>query len=237
MHWLITIESKLAFCTTASYFGDVHVLQSKQIYKMVDQIYDTISMISNNDRSVQHDMSCDEFVKRLLLQKSVQDIVAFSLKPRNFQWDSNPAVSAKKNDRGDMMNPKANRKDRRLDEKSSWGKKNRKKERSMDARDEENSSEDENSLEDSSMHDDHDDYNSQDDEDNKNHAVSNSPRSALKYTTTRPVASDNLTTLTPNSVPSTDLSSSNVSSVKLTPLARIAISSHNPLDIPNIQNV
>jgi hypothetical protein len=182
-------------------------------------------------------MSCDEFVKRLLQQKSIQDIVVLSPKQRNLQWTSSPASNLKKKYQTDSFSPKAHRRDRRPLEKSSRMEKERRKERTMDARDAEESTEDENSLEDSSIHEDDDDSISKNEEENKKHPAALSPRPALKYTTTRPVPSDTMTTLTPNSVPSTDMSSSNMSSVKLTPLVHIAISSQNALDIPNFQNV
>lgn len=55
---------------TASYFGD-KLLTERQIYKLVDILFDTITLISQEAEALTH----DEFVKKLTDQKAVQEVV------------------------------------------------------------------------------------------------------------------------------------------------------------------
>jgi hypothetical protein len=79
----LCIKKFLGLCTTATYFGDKHVLQQKQIYTIVDTIYDSLTLVQfeNIESSSIHqkEILFDEFVKALLQQKAVQDIIVLPL--------------------------------------------------------------------------------------------------------------------------------------------------------------
>ena len=218
----------LAFCTTASFFGDENLLQHKQIYKIVDRIFDTMSMISSESQSIQSEIPCDDFVKRLINQKAVHEIAVMSPKSRNIPCEdktqSNLEKKLMQNIKKNMAGVRGNKATPET-ERNDHEEKTLKK---MDSRDTEGSTEDDNSLEDSSSHEDEeDDSQSQ----NNKKEIKTGPKSALKYTTIPSTNSDGLTTVTPISAVSMDMSS-NVSSVQLMPLARIAISPTGALDLP-----
>jgi hypothetical protein len=60
-------------CTTLSYFGD-HVPSARQIYKIVDSIYDTMSFISLDSDDLTH----GEFVRLVKSNRIVQDFFCTS---------------------------------------------------------------------------------------------------------------------------------------------------------------
>lgn len=66
---MATVSSGL--CATASYFGD-HLLQLRQIYKLVDSIFETITLIAQEASDLSH----DEFIKRLLKEPMVTELIA-----------------------------------------------------------------------------------------------------------------------------------------------------------------
>lgn len=57
-------------CTTATYLGD-SLLTPRQIYKLVDSIYDTITLISTDDDDITH----EKFVSVLLDKPMVTSLV------------------------------------------------------------------------------------------------------------------------------------------------------------------
>ena len=73
-------------CKTAKFYGDTNMLQFEQIQEIVDRIYDSITKVTFenvDDNSIQQkDLSFDEFVKALLRQKDIQDIVLLPLEPK-----------------------------------------------------------------------------------------------------------------------------------------------------------
>ena len=58
-------------CATASYFGD-QLLHLRQIYKIVDSIFETMTIISQEASDLSH----DEFTKRLMKKPTVTALVA-----------------------------------------------------------------------------------------------------------------------------------------------------------------
>lgn len=76
----------LGLCTTAAFYGDKHLLQKEQIHDIVDRIYDSITKVTFenvDDNSIQQkDLSFDEFVKALLRQQDIKDIVVLPIVPK-----------------------------------------------------------------------------------------------------------------------------------------------------------
>ncbi len=76
-------------CTTAAFYGDKHVLHIQQISDIVGRIYDSITRVTFenvDDNSIQQkDLSYNEFVKALLQQREIQDIVVLPLPPRKLR--------------------------------------------------------------------------------------------------------------------------------------------------------
>jgi hypothetical protein len=71
---------------TAKFYGDTQTLNIKQIHDVVDRIYDSMTKVTFenlDDNSIQqNDLSFDTFVKSLLRQKEIQDIVVLPIVPK-----------------------------------------------------------------------------------------------------------------------------------------------------------
>ena len=83
-------------CATAFYFGD-QLLHLRQIYKLVDSIFETITLISQEASDLSH----DEFTNRLMKEPMVTELIAtgprrgkavsFALSNNSIESDSTPS--------------------------------------------------------------------------------------------------------------------------------------------------